>query len=153
MKLSVKSQYALESLTAIALSPGGGKVPVSVRDIARDRGIPERFLSQILSTLRQAGLLSSIRGAQGGYVLAKRPEEIRAGDVVRAVEGRLVPVDCIDSGGSPTGSSRSCSRAACCETRGLWQAVADRINGTLDGVTLADLARCTTQPMVREVVS
>jgi len=153
MKLSVKSQYALESLTAIALSAGGGEVPVSVRDIARDREIPERFLSQILSTLRQAGLLSSIRGAQGGYVLAKHPEEIRAGDVVRAVEGRLVPVDCVESGGPATGISPYCSRAACCETRGLWQSVADRINGTLDGVTLADLARCTVQPMAGEEIS
>ncbi|NLN46277.1 MAG: Rrf2 family transcriptional regulator [Clostridiaceae bacterium] len=153
MKLSVKSQYALESLTALALSTGGGRIPVSVRDIARERGIPERFLSQILSTLRQAGLLSSIRGAQGGYVLAKSPDDIRAGDVVRAVEGRLVPVDCVESGGPATGISPRWSRTACCETRGLWQSVADRINGTLDSVTLADLARCTSLPITGEVVS
>ncbi len=141
MKLSVKSRYALEAMLTIALLARDGNVPVPVRDVARQRGISERFLAQILSALRRAGLLESVRGAQGGFFLARTPDQIVAGDVVRAVEGSLAPVDCVDVADD---ADTACHLRGQCTTFGLWREVTERINQTLDRASLADLLRCAS---------
>ena len=89
MKLSAKGEYAILAILALALNEGHG--PLQVKAIAGAHRIPSRFLEQVMSALKRAGLVESIRGAQGGYVLTKAPSEIRLGDVLQAVEGSLNP--------------------------------------------------------------
>ncbi|HET6370146.1 MAG TPA: Rrf2 family transcriptional regulator [Nitrospiria bacterium] len=91
MKLSAKGEYAVMAILELALS--GGHRPIQVKAIARKQGIPVRFLEQVMSSLKRAGLVESIRGAQGGYVLAKAPAEIRLGDLLQAIDGPLPSAD------------------------------------------------------------
>ena len=147
MKLSVKSRYALEAMLEIALCDQEGRVPVPVRVIARRRKISERFLAQILRTLRHHGLLQSIRGASGGFVLARDVQDIAAGDVVRAVEGARLPVACVDGADA---ADTACHLRGRCTTYALWQAVAARIHHTLDHTSLADLLHCVVAPAAEE---
>ena len=133
MKLSTKSQYALEAMIDLAVHALGS--PESIGSIAGRRGIPVHYLEQILVTLRKAGLLSSVRGAQGGYLLAKPPQEITAGHIIRAVEGPLCPVKCLPGG------QKDCPMQSICPTRGLWAEVTRSLDSVVDGVTLADLAQ------------
>ena len=147
MRLSVKSQYALESLIAIGIDHRRqGSQPVSIRDLAASRGIPERFLGQILSTLCKAGLLASVRGVRGGYLLARSPADIPIGEAVRALEGSLAPVLCVCE--VETGEA-SCLMSELCVTRELWQDIAYDINHTLDDISLEDLLLCTEIPQGR----
>ncbi len=139
MKLSIKSQYALESLMDIGLRQAEQDRPVSIRGIAERRGIPERFLGQILTALGKAGVLVSVRGVHGGYRLARPSGDISVGEVVRALEGPLAPVACVRSG---TDGGAACLRTDRCMTRGLWQAVADEIDTTLDAISLGELITC-----------
>ena len=91
MKLSAKGEYAILAILELALNEGHR--PLQVKGIARAHRIPGRFLEQVMGALKRAGLVESIRGAQGGYVLTKTPSEIRLGDVLQAVEGSLNPVE------------------------------------------------------------
>ena len=95
MKISTKSQYALEALMDLHLHAVDGQE--SLKNIAQRRGISEHYLEQIFSTLRKAGIVESFRGAQGGYRLAREPGSITAGEVIRALEGPLCPVKCVCS--------------------------------------------------------
>ncbi len=147
MKLSVKSRYALEAMLEIARCDPEGQVPVPVREIARRRQISERFLAQILRTLRHHGLLKSVRGATGGFVLARDVRDIAAGDVVRAVEGARLPVACVDV---VDDADTACHLRGWCSTYALWQAVAARIHQTLDHTSLADLLQCMAAPEAGE---
>ena len=99
MKLSTKGRYGLREL--IDLAQYSGDAPVSITSISARQDISERYLEQLMSMLKKAGLVSSVRGAGGGYVLAKDIKEISVGDVLRALEGSLEPVDCagLDPGG------------------------------------------------------
>ena len=92
MKLSTKGRYGLRAL--IDLAQHGGEGPVSITSIAERQEISERYLEQLMSKLKKAGIIQSIRGAQGGYVLAKELEEVSVGEVLRALEGDLNPVEC-----------------------------------------------------------
>ena len=133
MKISTKGQYALESMLDMVVND---KEQESLKDIARRRKISENYLEQIFSTLRKAGLVASARGAQGGYRLARSAEDITAGDIIRAVEGTLSPVKCVCE---EENKAERCPLIDVCVTRGLWADLMQEINGTLDGVTLADL--------------
>lgn len=110
-----------------------GRRPIPLRDISNKEGISLQYLEQLFRDLREAGLVESIRGAKGGYILARSPEEITVGDVVRAVEGPIAPVECLleDAG--------CCERRDVCLTRGAWERLRDSIEVTLDSITLADL--------------
>jgi Rrf2 family protein len=111
-----------------------GQGPLPLSEISARQGISQPYLEQIAIDLRRAGLLSSKRGAHGGYYLTRSPEETTAGDVIRAVEGTILPIQCVaDQKCEP------CPLEEDCSTRGIWELVSDRLVETLDSITLAEL--------------
>jgi Rrf2 family protein len=111
-----------------------GQGPLSLAEVARSQGISQPYLEQIAADLRRAGLLHSKRGAQGGYSLARLPSAVTAGDVIRALEGSILPVQCVtDEMCVP------CAHEQGCTARGIWEVVRDRLVESLDSITLADL--------------
>lgn len=111
-----------------------GEGPISLKSIAERQGISEHYLEQLISGLRKTGLVKSVRGAQGGYVLGREPEKIRVGDIIRVLEGPIAPVDCVSEE-----DPESCLKAEFCVTRTIWEKVRDSIAGVLDSITLADM--------------
>jgi Rrf2 family protein len=103
--------------------------------VAERQGISDKYLEQIVSVLHKAGYVRSIRGAQGGYMLTMKPEEYTVGMILRAAEGSLSPVACLDD------EVNQCEKAAHCSTLTVWQQIKDAIDNVVDHVTLADLVR------------
>jgi len=132
MRLSARGQYGVRAVVELACNYRQG--PLALREIARAQEVSASYLEQILRTLRQAGLLLAMRGAHGGYRLARPPEEITVGQVVRALDGPIAPVACV-SEGRPAG----CDQAPVCPTRYAWLRLRDGIAAALDGVTIAEL--------------
>lgn len=132
MKLSTKGRYGLRALIDLAQYSSGG--PVSTASISVRQDISERYLEQLMSMMKKAGLVKSIRGAGGGYVLAKDMCEISVGDVLRALEGSLEPVDC--AGLEPEGM---CSASDSCVAKYVWQRINESINRTVDEIRLDQL--------------
>jgi Rrf2 family protein len=131
MKLSTKGQYAVRAMVVIALHYDEGPVPL--RMVADLEDISEQYLEQIFMDLKKAGLVSGVRGARGGYLLGHPAEKITAGDIVRAVEGPIVLVECDHHSGP-------CERVHVCVTRDLWSKVSESMRQVLDSTTLAELA-------------
>lgn len=132
MKLSTRSRYGVRLMLELALNES--KNPVYLKDIARREAISEKYLSLIIIPIKSAGLVSSTRGAHGGYVLAKPPSEITLREIVEILEGDTCLVDCVKS-------SSTCPRAETCASRDIWTLVSDKISQTLGSITLEDLAR------------
>jgi len=132
MRLSAKVEYGVRALVILALEFKGGPVPI--REIARRENISYQFLEQIFLPLRRAGLIKSVRGAKGGYMLASHPQEIRVGDILRILEGPIAPVECV-----AWDSSHKCEHTDSCLTKGLWEKLRDRMSEVLDETTLADV--------------
>lgn len=133
MKLSTKGRYGLRAVLDLALN--GDCEAVALSGIAKRQGISISYLEQLIAKLKKAGIVNSIRGAQGGYILAKKPEEISVGDILRALEGDLNPVDCAEI----LGSGSSCSGADLCVTKYVWMRISDSINSTVDTMLLSEL--------------
>lgn len=142
MKISTKGQYALEALIDLVMHAEDGQE--SLKNVAGRRAISEPYLDQIFNMLRRAGIVESIRGAQGGYRLTREPRAITAGEIVRAAEGSLAPVKCVN--GYDEDGNR-CQMFDRCVTRPLWARVAFEIDSTMDCITLADLAECASPSM------
>lgn len=123
MKISTKGRYGLTIMMELARQFGEG--PVSLKSIAEKNGLSEHYLEQLISPLRNAGLVKSIRGAYGGYVLPHEPESITAGKIIRILEGPISPVDFTEEDDPAK--------------RDLWIRIRDSIAGVLDSTTLADL--------------
>ena len=134
MKLSTKGRYGLRAIVDIAVF--GEKEPAAVSAISERQDISIRYLEQLLSKLKKAGLVKSIRGAQGGYVLAGNAEDISVGDVLRALEGDLTPVDCTEL----TDTEETCSGSKYCVTNTVWKRINDSIAETVDSIYLDELA-------------
>ena len=132
MRLSAKERTALRAMAELSRRYGCG--PTSLSEVAQAEGLPLPYLERVAADLRQAGLLDSVRGAHGGYELTRAPAEITLGDVFRAVENSLLPLDCMRGDGQP------CMRESSCASRNVWHLVADRLKETLDRTTLADLS-------------
>lgn len=132
VKLSTKGRYGLRAMVEIASREGEGPVPTHV--IAQRQGLSERYLEQLLIPLKQAGLVKSVRGARGGYVLGKNAGDITAEDVVRVLEGPIAPVDCISEK-----YPEDCARSQRCVTRRIWSQIRDAIGEVLKAYTLRDL--------------
>lgn len=132
MRVSAKELYGLRAMTEFARFFGRG--PLSLTEVARSQGISQAYLEQIAIELRRAGLLHSRRGSQGGYFLTRPPQVITAGDVIRALEGSILPVECVAEQ-----RCTPCSQEEACTARSVWEKVSDRLVETLDGITLADL--------------
>ncbi|PYZ95296.1 transcriptional regulator [Salipaludibacillus keqinensis] len=124
MKISTKGRYGLTIMIALAKKHGEG--PTSLKSIAQDHNLSEHYLEQLIAPLRNATLVKSVRGAYGGYMLSKNPEEITAGDIIRVLEGPITPVEIIDDE-EPA-------------KRDLWIKIRDAVKDVLDSTTLDDLA-------------
>ena len=133
MKLSTKGRYGLRAVIDLALT--SENEAVSISSIAARQSLSESYLEQLMGKLRKAGIVKSIRGAQGGYRLGRPPEEISVGDILRALEGDLDPVDCIALKHKEGG----CVGQDACVTRYVWQKISDSINETVDGILLSTL--------------
>ena len=133
MKLSTKGRYGLRALIDLAVHSSGG-TPVSITSISARQDLSERYLEQLMAKLKKAGLIQSVRGAGGGYVLARDPGKISVGDVLRALEGNLDPVDC--AGLDPDGV---CRAADSCVTKYVWKRINESINRTVDEIRLDQL--------------
>jgi Rrf2 family protein len=133
MKLSTKSTYGLRAMLNVAVNDG--KEAVSSADIAKREGISIAYLEQLLKRLRRNGLIESIRGPKGGYVLSKNASEITVADIVRTLEGSIYPVDCATRGTD----GDSCKRGKSCVPKLVWHKLAKAINDCLESVTLEDL--------------
>ncbi|MBI1824295.1 MAG: Rrf2 family transcriptional regulator, partial [Nitrospirae bacterium] len=96
MRFSAKAEYGVWALLELALNEGRG--PLQVRTISKRHQIPLRFLEQVMSVLKNGGFVESIRGAQGGYLLARSPKEITLAEIVQSIEGSLSPMICISEG-------------------------------------------------------
>ena len=132
MKLSTKGRYGLRAL--IDLAQYSEEAPVSITSISARQELSERYLEQLMSMLKKAGLVKSVRGAGGGYVLAKDMAEISIGDVLRALEGSLEPVEC--AGLEPDGG---CKASDNCVTKYVWQRINESISQTVDEIMLDQL--------------
>lgn len=132
MKLSTKGRYGLNAMLDLAVHNFEGQVVL--KSIAERQGISENYLEQLFVSLKKQKLVKSIRGSQGGYTLGDSPQNITVGDILRALEGSLAPVVCVDES-QPAG----CSKFDCCVTRGVWLKIRDSINGVIDSITLQDL--------------
>ena len=135
MRLSAKSEYATRALVDLVLHDESG-TPVQVRDIAERQNIPLKYLVQILLVLKSAGFVQSRRGVDGGYRLARPAETITLGEVIRAVEGPILPFKCFDATDGANGAWPL--RENFCV---LWSGVREAVAAVLDDHTFADLAR------------
>ena len=131
LKISTKGRYALRLMIYIAANSNGK--PVSIKDVAKNEDISDKYLEQIITQLSRAGLVKSARGAQGGYMLAKEPQEYTVGEILRLLEGNLAPVACVDD------TKEACTRADECVTMEVWREIKDAVNKVVDNITLADL--------------
>jgi Rrf2 family cysteine metabolism transcriptional repressor len=143
MRISSRGQYGLRALAVLSTRHGNG--PVQVREIARAERLSAKYLEQLLGRLRIGGLVKSVRGARGGYTLARDPREIRVREVLLLLEGSLAPVGCVDEGGACGGDGQDA-----CSAHGLWQGLHATVLTYLDSFTLADFARATTTTSTRD---
>ena len=131
MKISAKSRYALHLMLALAMQEQG--VNLSVKTVAESQGISEKYLEQIIPLLIRGGLVRSVRGAKGGYHLTRTPDDYTVGMILRAVEGGIAPVSCLND------EVNRCEKCRECVTLDLWEQVDRAISNVVDHVTLADL--------------
>ena len=131
MKISTKGRYALRMLYDLALHHEEGYV--SLKDIADRQGISKKYLEQIVPLLNKTGLLRTNRGNKGGYMLAGNPSEITVGDVLKATEGSLAPVACLEF------EPNECPRSGDCSTLFIWEGLYKSITDYLDGISLSDI--------------
>ena len=131
MKLSTRSRYGFRAMVELAIEYN--KAPTQIKVIAKKQDISSKYLEHLMSTLKTAGLVRSIRGPKGGYMLSRSPSEIKASDVFVALEGPAVTVECLDH-------PKYCSRCTDCATRQVWLRVQNAIFGVLESITLKDLA-------------
>ena len=134
MKLSTKSEYGLRAMLNIAMNGSGATT--SITDIAKDEGISVAYLEQLLNKLRRQGLLDSVRGPKGGYVLSKDTKDITVGDIVKTLEGSFYSAQCVAAG---QGLRNACKKSKGCVPRLVWVKLANTIGECLDSITLKEL--------------
>jgi len=130
VKLSTKGRYGTRAMLDLTLHYGQG--PVLLKDIAQRQGVSEKYLEHIISSLRIADLVKSVRGAHGGYILAKPPRQIKLSQIIKVLEGSIAPVECLDN-------PKSCPRKEFCVTRDIWMEMKRAMNEILESVSLRDL--------------
>lgn len=136
MKLSTRARYGLRAMLELALNYDLNE-PTPLLQIAEKQLISVGYLEQMMTMLRKGGLVRSVRGAHGGYLLSREPAGITAGEIVRRLEGQLGPTGCV----SEEEDQENCIKSEYCATRQLWGRVRDAIASVLDGTTLADLCK------------
>ena len=138
MKLSTKGRYGLRAMVDLVVH--SEEEPVSIASIAARQHISESYLEQLIAKLKKAGLVTSVRGALGGYIPSRKPESSSVGDVLRALEGSLDPVDC-----PGLAAEKGCGGADVCVTKYVWKRINDSINRTVDEIKISDLVRESRQ--------
>lgn len=131
MKLSTKARYGMRAMVDLALHYEKG--PILLKDIAERQEVSMKYLDHIISTLRANGLIESAKTRHSGYVVSRAPCQIKTYEIIKAVEGSLAPVDCVDD-------PKICHRADFCATLNLWKKLKKSMRDVLEGVTLEDLA-------------
>ncbi len=145
MRISTKGRYALRMLLDLAEHRDCGFI--SLRDVAARQEISKKYLEQIIPMLSKGGVLRTSRGTMGGYMLARTPDRITVGEILRLTEGSLSPVACADE--HPV----ECARCADCPTLPIWQGLSHVIAEYLDGITLQDIldqqqAKCSSNYVI-----
>ena len=133
IKVSTRGRYALRAMVDVALRADEG--PILRHDIAERQEISAHYIEQLFVKLRRAGFIESVKGPGGGYVLAKSADQIRAGDIIRTVEGPIALVHCV----APQQKGAPCHRVEYCVTHLLWEELSNKVAEVLDSVTLQDL--------------
>ena len=128
MKISKKSQYGLRALALLAKEK---KEFLPLREISEKEEIPFDYLEKIFSEMEKKGLVKSKKGSRGGYKLARLPGKIKVGEIIRALEGKLVLVECI--------GIKNCSRQKTCPARGVWKTLQASLEKTINSITLKDI--------------
>mgnify|MGYP005814714525 CR=1 FL=1 len=143
MNISTRGRYGVMAMAELAMQHGSGPVPL--KTIAERQGLSENYLEQLFASLRKAGLVRSVRGATGGYLLARDPAQISVGDVLRVLEGPLAPAECAIEG-SP--GYEHCGNVQNCLARSVWVRLKEEIDRVVDGISLASLCEeaRTVQP-------
>ncbi|MFW6456717.1 MAG: RrF2 family transcriptional regulator [Planctomycetota bacterium] len=131
MGFTSRSHYGTRAMLELALREGEG--PVQLEKLSRVQSIPERYLSKLVQELRRAGFIRSVRGAHGGYMLAKPADEVCLLDIVRCLDGSVAPTECVES-------PDMCDNTSSCVAREVWADVNDAIEDVLGSMTLHDLA-------------
>ncbi|MGI8553906.1 MAG: RrF2 family transcriptional regulator [Dehalococcoidia bacterium] len=131
MKVSTKGDYGVRALIELAHHYGEG--PLQSAEIAARQRIPEPYLDQLLTILRRAGFIRSVRGPQGGHALVREPGELTLRAAIEALEGSLSPIDCLDA-------NSACSKSGGCAQRAIWEEVRDATQAILERTTIAELA-------------
>ncbi|SNB46762.1 Rrf2 family transcriptional regulator [Geobacter sp. DSM 9736] len=134
MRLSTKSRYGVRALFDIAYN--SAHHPTQIQDISRRQKISPRYLEQIFQSLKRKGILKSKRGPQGGYILARKPEEITIKDIIQATEGDMLLVDCTPG---TKKKKTECLFDGACVTQTVWQEASAKLNELFSGITLKDL--------------
>lgn len=153
MKLSTKGRYGLRAM--VDLADHCEKAPVSISAISARQDISVSYLEQLLAKLRKAGLVKSVRGAQGGYILTREAKEISVGEILMALEGDLTPVNCSELVQDEKGKGeKSCSGSQYCVTKFVWKRINDSIQDTVNNIWLSELVedsrKIAYKPFVRE---
>jgi Rrf2 family protein len=130
LKLSTRGKYGFRAILELAMNYGNG--PISLKNISEQLDISQKYLEQLIASLRLAGLVESVRGAYGGYALAKHPSEIKLDEVIRTLEGSISPSECVND-------SEICPRSKSCIARGVWAKMEEAMSGVLESTTLQDL--------------
>ena len=130
MKLSTRSRYGTRIV--LELARHFGQAPIQVSQISKIQNIPAKYLEQLIRTLKQADLITSVRGAKGGHLLSKNPKVITVGQLVRLFEAQTDLVDCVSD-------PENCTQAEECRMREVWTDATEAMYAKLDGVTIADL--------------
>ena len=133
MRISTKGRYALNIMVDLAKNSSEDKY-ISLTEISKRLEISNKYLEQIISALNKSKMVLITRGNNGGYRLAKKPEEYKVGDILRATEGNLSPIDCLSNG-----SVNTCPKKNKCATLSFWQGLDKAIEDYVDSKTLADL--------------
>lgn len=130
MKLSTKSRYGIRAMLEIALNQS--ERPIPINQISERQGIPEPYLEQLVGQLKKRGLVISTRGAQGGYALSRDAGEISIGDIIRALEGSLAPIACVED-------DEFCCHSDVCSAHMLYARITRGINDVFDSIKLSDM--------------
>jgi Rrf2 family cysteine metabolism transcriptional repressor len=134
VKITYRGDYALKAILELSIRYEDNKTEViPITEIAKFGDMPKKFLEQILLTLVRGGFLKSKRGAGGGFILARPPENITVGDVIRLIEGPIEPIECVNEG------YKGCADVKCCILRNVWQEVAVAISEVVDTLNFKEL--------------
>jgi Rrf2 family protein len=132
MRISTKGDYGIRALIELAHHFGEAR-PTQSGEIAARQKIPESYLEQLLTVLRKAGFIRSVRGPQGGHALIRDPGDLPVSEVIEALEGAIIIVDCLDD-------NSACSKNGGCAQQPMWSQVREAILGVLGNTTIRDLA-------------